>query len=83
MNQKSEKGNFMNFNLSSNLKGLIYLIGGTTSLLYLHGWFATTLYYPMLAGSLAAFIYGFVVTDAWDFCKQLINKLTSNNIPKQ
>jgi hypothetical protein len=68
----------MYLNLSSNLKGLIYLLGGAISLLYINGWFVTSLYYPMLAGSLIAFIYGFIVTDAWVFCKNLINKLTSN-----
>lgn len=69
----------MSLNLSPNLKGLIYLIGGAISLLYIHGWFVSSLYYPMFAGALAAFIYGFVVTDAWDFCKKIINKFTSSN----
>ncbi len=64
----------MKINLTPNIKGLIYLIGGSISLLYIHGWFKNALYYPMFAGSLTAFIYGFIVTDAWDFCKNLANK---------
>lgn len=73
----------MNLNLSSNIKGLLYLVGGTISLLYIHGWFTQSLYYPMFAGSLTAFIYGFVVTDAWVFIKNITSKFKSNNQPKQ
>lgn len=69
----------MNLDLSPNLKGLLYLAGGAISLLYIHGWFVASLYYPMFVGSLAAFIYGFIVTDAWDFCKNIISKFTVNN----
>lgn len=72
----------MKLNISPNIKGLMYLVGGAISLLYIHGWFTTSLYYPMFAGALTAFIYGFVVTDAWDFCKNLINTFTNKNKPK-
>lgn len=63
----------MALNLSKNIKGLIYLVGGAITLLYINGWFAESLYYIMLAGSVASFVYGFVVTDAWDFLKNLVN----------
>lgn len=64
----------MTLNLSSNIKGLIYLIGGIITLLYINGWFVKSLYYAMLTGAIMSFIYGFIVTDAYDFIKNLINK---------
>jgi hypothetical protein len=69
----------MNTSLSGNIKGLLYLTGGTISLLYIHGWFTSALYYPMFAGALTAFIYGFIVTDAFDFIKGVINKFKKPN----
>jgi hypothetical protein len=72
----------MKLNLSSNLKGFIYLVGGAIGLLYIHGLFVKSLYYPLFAGSLAAFIYGFVVSDTWDFCKKTFNKFTRSNARK-
>ena len=67
----------MNLSLSPNIKGLCYLIGGIISLLYINGWFVANLYYPMLAGSVTATTYGFVVTDAWDWILALVKKLSS------
>ena len=68
----------MELNLSNNIKGLLFLVGGLVGLLYINGWFVESLYYLMLAGSVAAFTYGFVVTDAWDFIKNIINKFRGN-----
>jgi len=64
----------MALNLSGNLKGLIYLVGGAVALLYINGWFVDSLYYVMLTGAIISFFYGFVVTDAYDFIVNLINK---------
>jgi len=69
----------MAFNLSRNFKGLIYLVGGAITLLYINGWFVQSLYYIMLAGAVASFVYGFVVTDAWDYCKDVINLFRAKN----
>lgn len=63
----------MTLSLSSNLKGLIYLVGGAIALLYINGWFVESLYYIMLAGSITSFVYGFVVTDAWNYLKNFVN----------
>lgn len=65
----------MSLNVSANFKGLIYLIGGTIALLYINGWFVENLYYIMLSGAVASFVYGFIVTDAWDYLKNFINML--------
>ena len=72
----------MIFNLWANLKGLVYLIGGFATILYLNGWFQASLYYVVLAGALAAFVYGFIVTDAWIFFKNLIDGFRKNDNQK-
>lgn len=71
----------MALNLSSNLKGLIYLVGGAIALLYINGWFTESLYYIMLAGAVASFVYGFVVTDAWDYLKNFVNMFRKKDAP--
>jgi phosphotransferase system glucose/maltose/N-acetylglucosamine-specific IIC component len=65
----------MKLNLSGNIKGILYLSGGIISFLYINKWFQSELYYLMLAGSIAAITYGFIVTDMWDKLNELVNKI--------
>ena len=63
----------MNFDLSANVKGALYLGGGLATFLYINGWFQENLYYLILTASVAAMVYGFVVTDMWDHLNAIIS----------
>ena len=76
---KAVKGEKMKLNLSKNVKGALYLAGGVIAFLYINGFFQESLYYLMLAGSIAAITYGFVVTDLWDKTTEAIDDLKSKN----
>ena len=69
----------MRFHLSRNVKGMLCFIGGLIAFFYTIDWFRETLHYIMLSGSIAAIIYGFIVTDMWDKLNDLINQFRKSD----
>lgn len=69
----------MRFHLSRNIKGLVCFIGGLVAFFYTNGWFKDALHYIMLAGSIAAIIYGFIVTDMWDKVNDFVNQFRKDD----